>query len=69
LITGEARHVGKIFAPACVGADVIIHHAHLDEDDTATAPRSKDWVNVPGSTKRTSAIHPKIRPCSRKSTA
>jgi NAD(P)-dependent dehydrogenase (short-subunit alcohol dehydrogenase family) len=34
LVTGAARRVGKIFALACAraGADVVIHHAHSDED-------------------------------------
>src|SRR5678815_1665441 len=34
LITGAARRVGKILALACAhaGADIVIHHAHSDED-------------------------------------
>jgi len=34
LVTGAARRVGRIFALACAkaGADVIIHHAHSEED-------------------------------------
>ncbi|HLO13667.1 MAG TPA: SDR family NAD(P)-dependent oxidoreductase [Anaerolineales bacterium] len=34
LITGAAKRVGKIFASACAraGADVVIHHAHSDEE-------------------------------------
>ena len=34
LITGAARRLGRLFALACAraGADVVIHHAHSDED-------------------------------------
>jgi pteridine reductase len=34
LVTGAARRVGKLFALACAraGANVVIHHAHSDED-------------------------------------
>lgn len=34
LVTGAARRVGKIFALACAraGADVVIHHAHSDDE-------------------------------------
>jgi pteridine reductase len=34
LVTGAARRVGRIFALACArtGADIIIHHAHSDEE-------------------------------------
>jgi pteridine reductase len=34
LITGAAKRVGKIFALACarVGADVVIHHGHSEEE-------------------------------------
>jgi NAD(P)-dependent dehydrogenase (short-subunit alcohol dehydrogenase family) len=34
LITGAARRLGRLFALACAraGADIIIHHAHSDED-------------------------------------
>ena len=34
LITGAARRVGKIFALACAraGADLVIHHAHSDDE-------------------------------------
>jgi NAD(P)-dependent dehydrogenase (short-subunit alcohol dehydrogenase family) len=34
LVTGAARRVGKIFALACAraGADVVVHHAHSDQD-------------------------------------
>lgn len=34
LITGAARRVGRIFALACAraGADVVVHHAHSEED-------------------------------------
>lgn len=34
LVTGAARRVGKIFVLACAraGADVVIHHAHSDQD-------------------------------------
>ncbi len=51
LITGAARHIGKIFALACAraGADVAIHHAHSqDEADTVRAEiislGRKAWV-------------------------
>ena len=34
MVTGAARRVGKMFALACAraGADVVIHHAHSDDD-------------------------------------
>jgi 3-oxoacyl-[acyl-carrier protein] reductase len=34
LVTGAARRVGRIFALACAraGADVVIHHAHSEQD-------------------------------------
>lgn len=34
LVTGAARRVGKIFALACAraGADVVVHHAHSDDE-------------------------------------
>lgn len=34
LITGAARRIGRMFALACAqaGADVVIHHAHSDDD-------------------------------------
>ncbi len=34
LVTGAARRVGRLFALACAnaGADVVIHHAHSDDD-------------------------------------
>lgn len=34
LVTGAARRVGKLFALACAraGADVVIHHAHSDDE-------------------------------------
>ena len=34
LITGAARRVGRLFALACAnaGADIVIHHAHSDEE-------------------------------------
>lgn len=37
LITGAARRVGKIFALACAhaGANVVIHHAHSDDEAEA----------------------------------
>lgn len=37
VITDAARRVGKIFALACAGAgaDVVIHHAHSDEESKA----------------------------------
>ena len=38
LITGGAKRVGKIFALACarVGADVVIHHGHSEEEAEST---------------------------------
>lgn len=37
LITGAARRLGKVFALACAraGADVVIHHAHSEEEAEA----------------------------------
>jgi pteridine reductase len=37
LVTGAARRVGRLFALACAraGADVVIHHAHSDDDAEA----------------------------------
>jgi NAD(P)-dependent dehydrogenase (short-subunit alcohol dehydrogenase family) len=46
LITGAARRVGRIFALACAkaGADVIIHHAHSEEE----AKQVKDEIESLG---------------------
>lgn len=51
LVTGAARRVGRIFALACAhaGADVVIHHAHSDQEAEAVAAEitglgQKTWV-------------------------
>lgn len=46
LITGAARRLGRLFALACAhnGADVIIHHAHSDEE----AKQVKDEIESIG---------------------
>lgn len=46
LITGAARRLGRLFALACAraGADIIIHHAHSDED----AKRVRDEIESLG---------------------
>lgn len=46
LVTGAARRVGRLFALACAkaGADVIIHHAHSEED----AEQVKDKIESLG---------------------
>lgn len=46
LVTGAARRVGRIFALACAkaGADVVIHHAHSEEE----AKRVKDEIESLG---------------------
>lgn len=51
LITGSARRVGRRFALACAhnGANVVIHHAHSDDEaeslrDEITALGNKAWI-------------------------
>jgi NAD(P)-dependent dehydrogenase (short-subunit alcohol dehydrogenase family) len=46
LVTGAARRVGRIFALACAraGADVVIHHAHSEQD----AQTMKDEIEFLG---------------------
>ena len=46
LITGAARRIGRLFALACAraGADIIIHHAHSDEE----AQQVKDEIESIG---------------------
>ncbi|MBI5822616.1 MAG: SDR family oxidoreductase [Chloroflexi bacterium] len=46
LITGAARRIGRLFALACAraGADIILHHAHSDEE----AKQVKDEIESIG---------------------
>jgi len=46
LITGAARRLGRLFALACAraGADIVIHHAHSDEE----AAKLKDEIESLG---------------------
>jgi NAD(P)-dependent dehydrogenase (short-subunit alcohol dehydrogenase family) len=46
LVTGAARRVGRLFALACAkaGADVVIHHAHSEEE----ANQVKDEIHALG---------------------